>query len=958
MTKRTGRPTGRPSVFRWSVVEQVADEIAEGVSIRNAALMHNVTWPTLKRWMQDKPGVRQLIDRAAALSSAKAEKKLLTGTESELTHIDRRKRLKNQDGSTKIVKEVIRKRENLASQRWVIERREKHAERALAEEAARETYAGPPHSIEGAMARLGMVRESWAPWRRPRAGDRRRGVTTPTTSASSGSGPARDPPIDAVREIYGVVGRRGGKALALDTPIPTRRGWMAMEDIRPGDDVMHPGGGWTRVEAVTPPFVEPAYAVSFSDGSRVVAGEGHLWRTTRRAGGGKRVTGIVTTAEIAGTLYASSPKREHRHRIAVAAPLAFPTRPLGMSAYVLGLWLGDGDARSLNVTVADDLPETLRLLVARGIAAPHVAQTHTAWRVSLSRRGPATPIRREMERIGVLGRKHVPEEYLCASEPDRWELLRGLMDAAGYADRRGRCEFTTVNRLLAEGVWRLVRSLGLKARIGEGRATLGGRDCGPRWRVTFVPGPQSPVFGLRRKQARLKPLKGAMTRWVQVVGCEPVGDRAVKCIQVAAVDGMFVAGYGCIPTHNSQFAGVVAVVRACRRYPRVVSPEVAVIARTMPQGRVVADYARDAAARLGVLGKRSSALVIPVKWGDEPGMQGATIRVQPNSSSVRGPTVVTAILDELAHYNTDPAAAWSDRDLMTALTPALATVRMPLLLGISSPWKRRGVLAEAWKEWLTGKRPRNRIVWHGPTRAMNPSISQQRIDDEIAANPSLAAEFSAEFFAEGGSWLPPWVLADDVVKAMPAGPVKTQAKRGDLFAFCDAASGGGADSFCLAIAERMVPKELDWLHNKEREHPENRRARLLELLTIEPPFMPEVAVARAAAVLRKYGLTLVTGDRWAAGMQDAVWRQHGIAYDKTPDTRSDIYHGVLPAMLSGRVDLIREERLITELQGLIEVAGRDAPAIIDHPAGEHDDVSNAACGALLMALGGRELVVA
>src|SRR5699024_1368130 len=45
---------------------------------------------------------------------------------------------------------------------------------------------------------------------------------------------------------------------------------------------------------------------------------------------------------------------------------------------------------------------------------------------------------------GLLFNKHVPAQYLRASERQRWALLQGLMDTDGNADlRRGRCEFTT-----------------------------------------------------------------------------------------------------------------------------------------------------------------------------------------------------------------------------------------------------------------------------------------------------------------------------------------------------------------------------------------------------------------------------------------------------------------------------------------------------------------------------------
>ena len=124
------------------------------------------------------------------------------------------------------------------------------------------------------------------------------------------------------------------------------------------------------------------------------------------------------------------------------------------------------------------------------------------------------------------------------------------------------------------------------------------------------------------------------------------------------------------------------------------------------------------------------------------------------------------------------------------------------------------------------------------------------------------------------------------------------------------------------------------------------------MLEIQPDFDPEEAVARMASVLKKYGLKTVTGDRWASGMQDVVWRRAGITYFVGERTASEIYHAALPALLSGRIDLVNDPVLIEQLRELIEEGGQDPPPKITHPKNGHDDVANASCGALVEALAG------
>src|SRR4051812_35534236 len=82
-----------------------------------------------------------------------------------------------------------------------------------------------------------------------------------------------------------LVARLEGKALALDTPIPTPFGWTTMGDLRPGDLVFDEMGAPTRVVAATEAMVDrPCREVVFSDGTNVVADAAHQWVTVDKTG--------------------------------------------------------------------------------------------------------------------------------------------------------------------------------------------------------------------------------------------------------------------------------------------------------------------------------------------------------------------------------------------------------------------------------------------------------------------------------------------------------------------------------------------------------------------------------------------------------------------------------------------------------------------------------------------------
>jgi replicative DNA helicase len=79
-----------------------------------------------------------------------------------------------------------------------------------------------------------------------------------------------------------------GKALKLDTPLPTPTGWTTMGDVSVGDYLIGADGKPTRVVAATDVMLNrPCFEVEFSDGTVIVADAEHQWPTMR---------GIVTTA--------------------------------------------------------------------------------------------------------------------------------------------------------------------------------------------------------------------------------------------------------------------------------------------------------------------------------------------------------------------------------------------------------------------------------------------------------------------------------------------------------------------------------------------------------------------------------------------------------------------------------------------------------------------------------------
>lgn len=194
-----------------------------------------------------------------------------------------------------------------------------------------------------------------------------------------------------------------GKALALETVLPTPDGWTTMGDVKPGDFLLGADGLPTRVMAATEVLIgRPCHEVVFDDGSVIVADASHQWLTDTRASrksaqaaaaGYNRTRNqrtfaqVRTTAEIAATLRCATSDRRLNHSVVNARPLQLPERELPIPPYVLGAWLGDGESAGNRLTTAD--PELVMHLEADGMRVVANSSGRYSYSVRLPEREPA-----------------------------------------------------------------------------------------------------------------------------------------------------------------------------------------------------------------------------------------------------------------------------------------------------------------------------------------------------------------------------------------------------------------------------------------------------------------------------------------------------------------------------------------------------------------------------------------
>jgi type IV secretory pathway VirB4 component len=370
-----------------------------------------------------------------------------------------------------------------------------------------------------------------------------------------------------------LVGETGsGKALDLETPILTPRGWKRMGDIRAGEAVVGRDGTPTTVVGVFPQGKKDAFRVTFSDGTSLVACAEHLWAVrTRLQKWRGRDYKVMSTGDIIEHMRAG---REPLY-IPMVEPVEFTDKALPIDPYVLGALLGDGTlySSSARFTSADnEIVEEIATLLPTGTDVYCYRGTDYRFKATVRRdvrqqRGVyELPIQQKnsltvaLGNLGLLGKKSyekaIPDAYLFASVEQRLRLLQGLFNTDGSPSGAS-CDYTTTSAHLASQVRFLVESLGGTVRLKKRRTTYvykGERRDGRtsyRLRASLRSGLQ--LFSLQRKRDALNE-RTVYQPTRAIVSVEPVGVRDMQCIAVDAADHLYVADH-CIVTHNTTLAG-------------------------------------------------------------------------------------------------------------------------------------------------------------------------------------------------------------------------------------------------------------------------------------------------------------------------------------------------------------------------------------------------------------------
>ena len=362
-----------------------------------------------------------------------------------------------------------------------------------------------------------------------------------------------------VRNVFMLISRKNGKALSIDTDIPTPQGYKKMRDIHVGDYVFDRFGKPTKVTYESPVFENhDCYEMKFQNGETLIADADHLWQVKCS----HKDIKVLTTEDLYKRKYKRSRKdgkgTEYLYRVPKSSAVYYPTKELPIDPYVLGLWLGDGHKKgaAFSSTLKDDDYKIY----------DYVAQIYGDYKITHDRRNyntitvrfPNTIFSQKLIECGLKFNKHIPQEYLTASIEQRLALLQGLMDTDGYcSNKHGQCEIQQKNEKVAEGIIEIARSLGFIVTVHKKMSMCNGKECGYVTRITFHADKQLPPFRMKRKYDRLPDMLGERSEWNSILSIEPCESVHTKCIQVDNDEHLYLCGRCYTVTHNTGLSAAI-----------------------------------------------------------------------------------------------------------------------------------------------------------------------------------------------------------------------------------------------------------------------------------------------------------------------------------------------------------------------------------------------------------------
>jgi hypothetical protein len=314
------------------------------------------------------------------------------------------------------------------------------------------------------------------------------------------------------------------KGLPIETKLLTPSGWTTMGDVQVGDTLYDKDGNSTRVIGKSQVKHKECFKIIFDDTSEAECDDEHIWLLSNS----KEVQ--IKDLKI-------------NDKIDVSKPVKYEHKSLPIDPYVLGIWLGDGRNRSGEVCGKDsfifDEIKRRGYILGKDISCKD-CPSHTIFGLT-----------KELKKLNLIHNKHIPDIYLKSSYEQRLDLVRGLMDSDGYANKiRKQGHFVNCNETLSKNLKELLLSLGQRPYLKKLKKRGFGLEVFS-YDVFFRPINLNPFLLPRKADVIDKNWGPGESNRRQIKQIIPIGKKYTQCIMVDSPSHTYLCTENMIPTHNT-----------------------------------------------------------------------------------------------------------------------------------------------------------------------------------------------------------------------------------------------------------------------------------------------------------------------------------------------------------------------------------------------------------------------
>lgn len=368
--------------------------------------------------------------------------------------------------------------------------------------------------------------------------------------------------------------RGAGKAHPYDEIVYTPNGKKYWKNIKVGDYLFGDDGNITQVIDIPFNDIAPIYEIEFSSGEKVRCSEGHLWKVMSHTRGEI----IVSTKELI-SIY-KRPRKISSHNpkgyeldctIPINKGVEYTFKETKVDPYTFGLMLGDGSFRMLqskNKTYFSSSDEDFDIY-KNYIPYNWIKYKNTKYGYNLNI-PEFTEILKSYNLYYIKSEdKFIPDEYKYNSKEVRINILKGILDADGTVDNKGRIEVVLSSKQLIEDIKWICASLGInytKERVKHTWYYNSNRErvkCLDAYRLSIYS--NISLFNLPRK-LKLWNSRGTSSyanskyRGTKIVNIKYIGEYKAKCVTVNNKSHCYLINKF-ITTHNSYSAAALLAKR-------------------------------------------------------------------------------------------------------------------------------------------------------------------------------------------------------------------------------------------------------------------------------------------------------------------------------------------------------------------------------------------------------------